>query len=254
MDDTILISWIGGSPNGLISISLINVTTNTTAFQIDITDNTGTYFWLAEVVWSDLEDTYRFYIQDYPWPPNSWSYGNEFMFNSICTQLGSQTILFEQGWSMISTYIIPENTDFTVFIAPVVANMIIAKDNLGAAYLPEWNFNGIGDLLQGQGYQVKMSSSDVLVVEGVQIQPEENPIDLNEGWNMIAYLRTEAASADLVFANLVEAGNVVIVKDYTGNAFLPEWSFNGIGDMLPGKGYQLKVNNSDELLYQSNEE
>ena len=40
---------------GLISISLINVTTNTTAFQIDITDNTGTYFWLAEVVWSDLK-------------------------------------------------------------------------------------------------------------------------------------------------------------------------------------------------------
>ena len=32
---------------------------------------------------------------------------------------------------------------------------------------------------------------------------------------MIAYLRTEAASADLVFHNLVEAGNVVIVKDYT---------------------------------------
>ena len=254
MDDTILISWIGGNPNGLISISLINVTTNTTAFQIDITDNTGTYFWLAEVVWSDLEDTYRFYIQDYPWPPNSWSYGNEFMFNSNCTQLGSQTILFEQGWSMISTYIIPEDTDFTVFFAPVVANMIIAKDNLGAAYLPEWNFNGIGDILQGQGYQVKMSSSEVLVVEGVQIQPEENPIDLNEGWNMIAYLRTEAASADIVFANLVEAGNIVIVKDYTGNAFLPEWSFNGIGDMLPGKGYQLKVNNSDELLYQSNEE
>ena len=110
---------------------------------------------------------------------------------------------------MISTYIIPENTDFTVFISPVVTNMIIAKDNLGAAYLPEWNFNGIGDLLQGQGYQVKMSSSEVLVVEGVQIQPEENPIDLNEGWNMIAYLRTEAVSADLVFANLVEAASAL---------------------------------------------
>ena len=207
-----------------------NVTTNTTVFQIDITDNTGgTYFWLAEVVWSDLEDTYRFYIQDYP-ATQFLSYGNEFMFNSNCTQLGSQTILFEQGWSMISTYTSSEDTDFTVFFAPVVANMIIAKDNLGAAYLPEWNFIGIGDILQGQGYQVKMSSSEVLVVEGVQIQPEENPIDLNEGWNMIAYLRTEAASADIVFANLVEAGNIVIVKDYTENAFLPEWSFNGIGD------------------------
>ena len=46
----------------------------------------------------------------------------------------------------------------------------------------------------------------------------------------------------------------VSVKDYNGHAFLPEWGFNGIGEMLPGKGYQLKVNNSDELLYQSNEE
>ena len=71
---------------------------------------------------------------------------------------------------------------------------------------------------------------------------------------MIAYLRTEPLPADMVFSNLVVAGNVVIVKDYIGNAYLPEWDFNGIGDMLPGKGYQLKVNNSDELLYQFNEE
>ena len=254
IDDPILISWIGGDPNGLISISLINVTTNTTAFQIDIADNTGGYLWTIEESPSDLGATYKLYIAEHPWPPNSWSYGNEFMFNSICTQLGSQTILFEQGWSMISTYIIQENTEFTVFVSPVVQSMIIAKDNSGSAYLPEWDFNGIGNYLLGQGYQVKMSSSEVLLVEGEQIQPESSPIGLNAGWNMIAYLRTEPASADLVFANLVEAGNIVIVKDNTGNAFLPEWGFNGIGEMLPGRGYQLKVNNSDELLYQTNEE
>ena len=50
--------------------------------------------------------------------------------------------------------------------------MIILKDNMGAAYLPDWDFNGIGNLLQGHGYQVKMSSSDTLLVEGIQIQPE----------------------------------------------------------------------------------
>ena len=155
---------------------------------------------------------------------------------------------------MLTITTLSKNTDFTVFVAPVVGNMIIAKDNSGAAYLPDWGFNGIGYFLQDQGYQVKMSSSEVLLVEGEQVKPENFPIDLNAGWNMIAYLRTEATSADLVFANLVENGNVVIVKDYNGNAFLPEWGFNGIGEMLPGKGYQLKVNNSDELLYQSNEE
>ena len=252
MDDPVLISWTGGNPNGLISISLINVTTNTTAFQIDITDNTGAYLWTVEGATLDLEDTYRFYIQDHPWPPNSWSYGNEFILNLSCETEVSQSILFEQGWSMISTYIVPENTDFTVFVAPVVASMIIAKDNWGSAYLPDWDFNGIGNLFQGQGYQVKMTSSEVLDVEGVQIEPEENPIDLNEGWNIIAYLRTEAAFADLVFGNLVEAGNLVIVKDYEGNAFLPEWGFNGIGNLESGKGYQVKVNFSSTLEYLPN--
>jgi len=37
----------------------------------------------------------------------------------------------------------------------LTAKIIIAKDNFGAAYLPEWGFNGIGDLLPGHGYQIK---------------------------------------------------------------------------------------------------
>jgi len=49
-------------------------------------------------------------------------------------------------------------------------------------------------------------------------------------------------------------GNLVIAKDYNGQAYLPEWDFNGIGDMLPGQGYQLKINNDDVLTYLSNDE
>jgi hypothetical protein len=178
-----------------------------------------------------------------------------FALNSSCgtPSLASQTIAFNEGWSMISTYIIPENTDFAVFVAPVVESMIIAKDYSGAAYLPEWEFNGIGNLLQGQGYQVKMSSSEVLVVEGDLIQPEDNPIALNEGWNMVGYLRLEGANAAAVLADVNATGNLIIAKDYFGAAYLPEWDFNGIGDMLPGQGYQLKTFNADVLQYLSND-
>jgi hypothetical protein len=140
-----------------------------------------------------------------------------------------------------------------VFVAPVVESMIIAKDYSGAAYLPEWEFNGIGSLLQGQGYQVKMSSSEVLVVEGDLIQPEDNPIALNEGWNMVGYLRLEGANAAAVLADVNATGNLIIAKDYFGAAYLPEWDFNGIGDMLPGQGYQLKTFNADVLQYLSND-
>ena len=73
------------------------------------------------------------------------------------------------------------------------------------------------------------------------MKPEENSVDLVAGWNMIGYLRLEAAPADAVLAELNDAGNLVIVKNYLGSAFLPEFNFNGIGNMEPGQGYQLKT-------------
>ena len=53
-------------------------------------------------------------------------------------------------WSNFSTFMSPENTDMGVFLSPIISDVIIAKDNAGLAYLPEWNFNGIGDLQVGQ--------------------------------------------------------------------------------------------------------
>ena len=52
-----------------------------------------------------------------------------------------------------------------------------------------------------------------------------------------------------VFSEINASGNILIVKDYLGSAFLPEWEFNGIGDMQPGEGYQVKTLNEDILNY-----
>ena len=42
-------------------------------------------------------------------------------------------------------------------------NLVIAKDYLGLAYLPDWNFNAIGDMKATQGYQIKVSQADILL-------------------------------------------------------------------------------------------
>jgi hypothetical protein len=70
---------------------------------------------------------------------------------------------------------------------------------------------------------------------------------------MIGYLRTESAPADGVLFDMNASGNLVIAKDYNGNAYLPEWNFNGIGDMVSGQGYQLKTSTADVLQYLSND-
>merc|ERR1712167_315191 len=142
-------------------------------------------------------------------------------------------------------------------LAPIVDKVIIAKNYEGAAYLPEWNFNGIGDMLVDQGYQIKTTEALELEICGEYMIPEENPIDLSAGWNLIGYLRTEAAPADLVLGDINAAGNLVIAKDYLGAAYLPDWDFNGIdngiGDMAPGQGYQVKTNDVDVLQYLPND-
>tara|TARA_B110000977_G_C11072783_1_gene490152 strand:- start:1162 stop:2394 length:1233 start_codon:yes stop_codon:yes gene_type:complete len=172
--------------------------------------------------------------------------------NILCEVLSNdvqQEIECAEGWSIISTYINPENQDFSEFIAPILNELVIAKNNEGNAYLPDWDFNGIGDLSIGQAYLIKMQSTITLTVSGELLAADENPISLNEGWNLVSYLKTEASNSDETFSSLITSQNIIIVKDYVGNALLPEWDFNGLGDLFPGRGYQIKVNNDCELQY-----
>ena len=88
-----------------------------------------------------------------------------------------------------------------------------------------------------------------LNIDGELLLPEITNINLGAGWNMIAYLRTSPSPCDLVFNSLTNNNQLVIAKDSNGNAYLPEWNFNGIGLMLSGKGYQVKMLNEDILNY-----
>ncbi|GIS04572.1 MAG: hypothetical protein CM15mP107_1920 [Bacteroidota bacterium] len=139
-----------------------------------------------------------------------------------------------------STHIIPDNPSLESVISNNLDKIIIIKDNYGNAFLPEWNFNGIGEITLGQGYQSKFSSSDVINICGEFAYPELNPINLVSGWNMIAYLRTTSAPTDVVFQDIISSDNFIIAKDYLGNAFLPSWNYNGIGEMVLVKVIKLK--------------
>ena len=164
-----------------------------------------------------------------------------------------QVLNFPVGWYIFSTYMLADNMAIDSILNPILSNIIIVKDYIGTALLPEYNFNGIGDLTVGSGYQIKTSQLSSLTVSGTYLNPEENSVALLAGWNMIGYLRMEAAPADLVLAELNDADNLVIAKNYFGSAFLPEFNFNGIGDLEPGQGYQLKTNEAGVLHFLSNQ-
>ena len=150
-----------------------------------------------------------------------------YKFTIELTYPSSQSIELCDGWNLISSYLNSNQSVEEVF-NPIQENIIIVKNNSGTAYLPEWNFNGIGEFNSLEGYFVKTYTSTTLNIYGTFISPEANPIPLNNGWSAISYLRTDEVPANLIFAEIVNDNNLVIAKNYSGQAYLPDWDFNGM--------------------------
>ena len=53
----------------------------------------------------------------------------------------------------------------------------------------------------------------------------------------------------LLFQDLLTNDNLIIAKNNLGSDYLPEFNFNGIGNLIPGQGYQIKLNEPAELVY-----
>ena len=130
---------------------------------------------------------------------------------------------------MLSLNIILDDYNTSSVFSPIIDQVNLVKNYLGMAYLPEWNYNGIGNLNNSEGYQIKLSTPQSLTLSGGYIYPENYPLYLPSGWCMISYLRTSAADASNVLAGLNQTENLLIAKNYLGLAYLPEWDYNGIG-------------------------
>ena len=216
-----------------------------TTDQIDGFQESDEFVWIAYDC--QLESLNNINITFYNGPSTYVGNGISYV-NSIFSSY-SQNLSILEGWNMISTYISTENNQINEVFSPINSEIIIIKNYLGLAYLPNIPFNGIGNLDIGQGYQIKMNSDVNLTLNGNIIEPENNPITLVSGWNMVAYLHDYPQSLLNIFNDLVENNQLIIVKNWNGLVYIPEINFNAIGNMKPGQGYQLKVTESTILQY-----
>ena len=163
----------------------------------------------------------------------------------------SQTIALVNNWNLVSMNCNPASTDMTV-IWDAIDNNVIEVKNLTGSYVPL--FGSISPDVEtwdvSQGYKVKMSAADNLVVNcGSAIDPVTTPIALDEGWNIIAYWGQNPTNAAMAFSSI--AGSIVQVKDLNG-AYIPGMGNSldgGTGNLIPGKGYQIKMTSATSFNY-----
>ncbi len=161
-----------------------------------------------------------------------------------------QSINLVQGWSIISTYINPVDPNIASVMSVLDTNLIIVKNDSGYIYWPDYGINTIGELVIGEGYQLKVFSSQSLNVTGTILVPELTPININQGWNLIGYLRTTPALIDIMLLSIVN--DIILVKDSDGFVYWPTYGINAIVNMNPGEGYQIKMSQLINFQYPQN--
>lgn len=163
-----------------------------------------------------------------------------------------QIIALTQGWNIISTYINTGNMEMESIWNSNLDKIVIAKDNFGNIFYPEFEINTIGNWDIYQGYQVFMNSAANLSMTGVALQPALETINLTSGWHIVTYLRQSPMDVEVAVATLTDDEALVIMKDNLGNIYFPEFNINTIGNMLPGQGYQLFLIKPSSLTYPAN--
>ena len=68
---------------------------------------------------------------------------------------------------------------------------------------------------------------------------QDVPLELQAGWNMFGYSCYESQEVIAAFEPIV--GKITIVKDNSGAVYMPEFGFNGIGNLECNLGYQIKT-------------
>jgi len=153
-----------------------------------------------------------------------------------------------KGWNLISTYVSPDDPSFDRVFERLQSDLVVAKDERGRLYSPPHNLSELSRWTQTEAYQVYLRSERSLSFEGPRV-PANAPIPLEPGWNFVPYLPSDAQPVEEAFAALGD--RLVVVKDQTGAPYLanPDYDVNEIGDVVPGAGYKVYVNQVDTLRY-----
>jgi len=128
--------------------------------------------------------------------------------------------------------------------------VIIVKDYAGEVEVPEFNYFGLDFVSKHEGYQIKSSSAftitfhatpdyNVLCTNNIGTLEYDSIVKIPSGWGIIRFPLTEKLNIFLALESIID--DVVIVKDYKGSAYLPEFGYDGIGHFTPGQSYQIKM-------------
>jgi PKD repeat protein len=154
-----------------------------------------------------------------------------------------QVVTLPQGWSGISTYLLPLNPGLPYVFQTIGDKLVFAMNDAGI-YWPSQNINTIGNWNPQDGLIIKMTNEAQIEIRG-NLMPDDH-VNLSAGWNILPVISTCSQSTTDVFSPLGDT--LVIIKEIAGtNVFWPQPGINNLQYIDHGKAYYILVN-SDVLI------
>jgi len=173
---------------------------------------------------------------------------NAFAYGSISGSMyRTQSLaLNTNSFNLISMYLYPRYPDMSNVFSGLDSLEIVYNDQ-GQAYIPRYGINSIGSYAMVDGYHVFTRDQNAqLSISGLPINSGDYPITIEaQRFNSIAYLNDAAQSVASAMPSLT--GYIEIIQDDAGGVYIPDLSVNTLGDLQPGKGYQIFIKGTSDL-------
>jgi len=161
------------------------------------------------------------------------------------------TIALNPGWNLTSFDVTPSPSNPQSVFASLIAdsNLQMAtgfQSQQGVFFDPAGMpfLNTLENLIPGEGYWLKVENADTLLIHGTAISSGFS-INLQLGWNLIAYWPQETSTPSEAFAPLIDAGILQMVTGYEegGKFYDPNGPIflNTLSEIKNGFGYWMKL-------------
>ena len=153
-------------------------------------------------------------------------------------------------FELISTNRVPESLAASDIFGAVMNLEIVYQDD-GSIYIPPpMNIDTIGDLTLTEGYQIFCSAGSYLTIEGTMVDPNIEYDISGRRWNWLGYPFNVEVPLTVALSDILP--EIVIVMTDDGRFYLPPpLGINTIGNMIPGEGYMIFVQNDLTFVYNS---
>ena len=120
-----------------------------------------------------------------------------------------------------------------------------ATEEDGSCHYEDMDSTGNHEIVQSlqnqlqAAYDIISNLEDQLQNNNCDFSPADIPMQMQEGWSMIGYTCMQSVNVEEAFSSITDL--IIIIKDGAGNPYLPEYGYNGLGELHYSYGYQMKL-------------